>query len=127
LRDRWIHKNVNLQLLADNVKDFLSQQYFETRIETSRNGHTVCAIPKKGGISGFVVRILGEPNDFTVEFAPNERLRYVTRLGFITTLLGGGGILLRGLKSQEMLEKLEEEFWVFIDTRIEGLIDSADG
>jgi hypothetical protein len=48
----------------------------------------------------------------------NEPSRFATMLGLSTTLFGGGVFVLRGLKLQEALEKLEKKFWLYLEEKI---------
>lgn len=71
------------------------------------------------------VKIIGDSNDFVVELLAGKRMRSSVRFGFLTTIFGGGNFLLQALKSQEALEKLEKEFWVYIEETITRLAGSA--
>jgi hypothetical protein len=46
------------------------------------------------------------------------------RLGQLTHLFGGGVLFLRGVKSDEAEEKLERDFWIFIEEKIDFLAKS---
>jgi hypothetical protein len=43
----------------------------------------------------------------------------------LTKSLGGGYFLLKGLKLQEELEKLEREFWIYVEDKVAQLAGSA--
>jgi hypothetical protein len=43
----------------------------------------------------------------------------------LTKPFGGGYLLLKAVKLKEELERLENEFWIFIEEKIDQLADSA--
>lgn len=71
------------------------------------------------------VEILGGANDFAIEFLTSERAHSSILLGLVSTIIGGGNLILRGVKSQERLEELEKDFWVHIEDAIMCLVNSA--
>lgn len=127
MRARWVGKNVDLALLSACVEDFFKGKDFKTRRDESAEECTISGIPQRAhGIYGEVnVRVLGNPNDFEIEFLTSKHTRSAIKLGFITSMFGGGVLLLRGLKSQEALEKLEREFWRCIEEAITHLVNST--
>ena len=128
MQERWVGKNVDLPLLSKHIEDFFRDKGFRTTKDWSASEYTISAKPQQGaGIIGrVIVRILGDPNDFLIEFSTSGHSRFAVKLGFITTLFGGGSLVLRGLKSQEELEKLEKDFWVHVEEAIVHLINSTD-
>jgi hypothetical protein len=127
MRKQWVAKNVDLKKLSNGIEDFLIRQGFKTRKDALTFGYSIQASPKNvTDVRGVVtVRLLGIPNNFEVELVSGERVRSSILFGFVTTMIGGGTFLLRGLKSWEALEKLEENFWVFIEGLIMQLTNSA--
>jgi len=61
------------------------------------------------------VRIAGDPNDFSVELSTEESSDTLIRLGTLTSLFGGGILFLKGMKSKELLDKVESDFWRFVE------------
>ncbi len=127
MQAQWVGKNVDLALLSQFVEDFFKSKGFKTAKDTSTEGYTVSGKPQRGGdiLGRVIVRILGSSNDFSIEFLTSKHTRSAIRSGFMTTMFGGGILLLRGLKSQEALEKLENDFWIYIEEEMTHLIDSA--
>ena len=125
MRRRWVEKNVNLTLLTKGVENFFQKRGYKTKKDESGEEHTILAIPQnvRDVREEITVRVFGKSNDFAVEFFAGERTRSSILLGFITSLIGGGSLLLRGLKSQEAVEKLEREFWLYA----EGAIVEGNG
>jgi hypothetical protein len=128
MQERWVGKNVDLSLLSERVENFFADKGFITTKDWSASEYAISAKPQRGvAIIGRVnVRILGDPNDFLIEFSTSEHSRSAVKLGFFTTMFGGGSLLLRGLKSREALEKLEKDFWLHTEEAIGYLSNSKD-
>lgn len=120
---RWVGKNVDLKLLSECAGDFFKDKGFKIRIDGSDSEYKILLGFQHAleGHENVDIRILGNPNDFVVEFSADRRARSAILFGYVTTLFGGGSLLLRGLKSLEGLKKLEKEFWVHIENCVERL------
>jgi len=117
---QWIKKSVDLSLLSADVAEFLKRKGFRSEKTEVVKGFLVYGKASSGG--GVIVRILGEPDDFAVELESGVARSSII-LGSSTVVFGGGGGLLRGLKSKEALEKLQSEFWIYMEdlvARLEG-------
>lgn len=123
----WVGKNVDLALLSVYVEDFLRTNGFRVRKDESPRKCIIFGTKKspRGLSVDVTVNIVGDSNDFVVELLAGERMRSSIKLGFLTTVIGGGPFFLRALKSQEALEKLEKEFWPYIEETITRLTGSA--
>ena len=124
---KWVGKNVDLKLLRDHIENFFKDKGFRITKERSASEHEISARPQRGvSILGrVIVKVLGDSNDFLIEFSASSHSRSAVKLGLITTMFGGGSLILRGLKSQEALEKIEKDFWIYIEEAITRLINSA--
>jgi hypothetical protein len=71
------------------------------------------------------MRIAGHPDDFIVDLRASELVTRQVRIGILTKPIGGGHYLLRSLRLQEELEKLEKEFWIFVEDKVAQLAHSA--
>lgn len=127
MQERWVGKNVNLTLLSERIVNFFKDKGFKTAKDWSASEQKISAMPQHGlGILGrVIVRILGNANDFLIEFSISEHSDSAIKLGFITTMFGGGSLILRGLKSQETIKKLEKDFWIYTEETVTHLIDST--
>lgn len=123
MQDRWVGKGVNLELLSEHLEQFFNSKDFLTNVSKSSDGYKIVAVPKfTNDLCEHVkVFIRGEPNDCLINFAAGSRSRFFVKVGRLTTFFGGGIFVLRGLKSLEELEKLEREFWKFVDEQIDLL------
>ncbi len=126
MRRQWSGKNVDLMLLSDSIEDFLNHKGFKVVKDVSAEGYSIFAAPSR--ISDVredvTVKVLGNSKDFVVDFLSSEKSRSSIQLGYITTVFGGGSLLLKGLKSREALETLEKEFWVYVEDLVLHLVNS---
>lgn len=123
MRDRWIGKSINLEELAEFLKQFFEERNFKVMLEKSSD-YKILAVPERDSdlCDNIEVCIRGKPEDFEIIFgAATNFATNIIRLGGLTTFLGGGIFLRKGLKSQEELNKLEGDFWKFVDTTIVSL------
>lgn len=121
--DRWVGKQVNLNALAELLKKFFEGKPFRVSVENASTGYKIAAYPKlsAGLLDVIEVFVRGKPDDFVIEFVPGSNTRKSIRSGFLTYLFGGGLLWREGLKSQEELDKLEREFWNFVDMKLPSL------
>lgn len=120
MRKQWMEKNIDLALLSEHIGEFFKDRGIKTRKEESANECTILGTTQHPRVSReqVSVRILRRSNGFAIDFSVGERARSDIRLGLITTIIGGGDLVLRGLKSQEALRRLEEEFWAYVEELI---------
>ncbi|MEM2292129.1 MAG: hypothetical protein QXX41_02540 [Nitrososphaerota archaeon] len=121
MRDRWIGMNIDLNAFVEGVKKFFEEKKFIVDVEKGKNNYRIVASPRKRSymLDEIEVIIRGEPNDFMVEFGTvTERTRSYTKLGILTQFLGGGFFLMMGTRSREEIEKLESDFWNFVDANL---------
>jgi len=132
VKDRWVGNNIDLCALSEGVKKFFTDSQFETELEQTKNRYKIKAATEKilNVQLQIIVEITGKPNDFTVEFtAGKQRKGFFSPtmiIGYITTSLGGGSILLSEVKLKEALDKLEKKFWTHVDTQVAELTNSAE-
>lgn len=128
MRTQWIGKNVDLTLLSERVKSFLSKEEFsKIEIKKTNGNYVISELPtndRGGWRSQLVVKIKGEPKDFEVEFSFSGR-GVASKIAGLATLFGVGGLVLRRIKSEEMLEALERGFWAYMDKTVEEVANSA--
>jgi len=131
MQERWIGKNVDLALLNKYIEQFLKKQGFKTRMDERSNKECkILALSPSQGANhargSIEVVILGNPNDFTIDLIASEGMFSSMKFGLLTTMFGGGNILLRNMRSREILDKLEKEFWVYAEETVGNLVDSAE-
>lgn len=128
MQRQWTGRNVDLALLSECVEAFFKDRGFLTEKEESAGEYKILwASPRVRIIpDGMTARVFGKPDDFVVEIVASERTRGSIRLGMLTRLFGGGYLAVRGLRAKEVLEKLENEFWVYVEEKVAHLAGSAE-
>jgi hypothetical protein len=128
MQRRWTGRNVDLNLLSASLEDFLKSRQVVTQKLESAGEHMILLQSKYSTVKlkePVSVRIAGEPDDFIVDLKASELVTRSIRIGMLTKPIGGGYYLLRSLKLQEELEKLEKEFWIFVEDKVAQLSQSA--
>lgn len=127
MQRRWAEKNVDLNQLCAHIEDFFRNKGFATKKIEATEEHTVLWAPQhaKNMDKTMKVHIFGEPNDFVVEFLADKNARRYIWLGMLTKSIGGGYLVRQGSRLQEVLGKIEREFWVYMEDKIAQLTDSA--
>jgi hypothetical protein len=128
VRNQWLEKNVDLNVLAERIRPFFGETDFETTVEKTQKGYMIQAVSKIPNLKLRVnVTILGRPNDFTVEFSADggghSSLSMIA--GYLTTMFGGGFLISREAKRREALDLLENSFWRHTQMQVADLVDSA--
>jgi hypothetical protein len=121
LEDQYKGKNVDLLVLSERIARFFSEKEFTVAKQEKDEKHVIIvAAPKPfHGITDKIeVDIYGTPNDFSVKFVSGSRSNDLVRYGRWASLIAGGYFLLKGLRSQEELEKLERRFWIYVDETV---------
>jgi hypothetical protein len=123
----FVGRNVDLSLLGEWVERFFKNKEFKVAINKKAVGYTVTAGPTYVHeiVGNINVSVYGEPNDFVVRFIAGARSGLYKKFGLLTSLFGGGVLLMRGMKSEEAEEKVEKDFWVYVEEKIDFLADSA--
>ena len=120
LQIRWTNKNVDLDNLSKHVEEFYKGKGFEALVERSKDAFKVVGVMRIGDkLRSSYVSINGNPHDFTVEFSGSQTGRFSQFLTPLITMFGGGVLILDRLRSQEFYEKLETEFWLFIEHEVD--------
>ena len=128
MQKQWVGKNVDLKLLSECIENFFKDKGFRTRIDESAGKYTILWTSQRvrNMRDAMTASVLGNSNDFIVEIVASERTRGSIRLGMLTAAFGGGYLALRGLKAKEILEKIEKEFWVYVQEKITHLTGSTE-
>ena len=128
MQKRWRGKNVNLDQLSDCVEDFFRDRSLSPRRTETEDEHTVSWLPGHTGArlkEPVTAKITGKPDDFTIDLKASELTKNSIRIGVLTKPFGGGYLLLKALKLKEELERLENEFWIFVEEKIDQLAGFA--
>lgn len=123
--DQFTGANVDLGLLTERLVRFFEGNEFETRLERTPTRFVIYASNMQFSVK---VNVRGEPNDFKVEFIPSKKSQGFSLtmvLGYVTTIFGGGTFMLRDIKLQEAINRLEQVFWKEVDIDIADLSKPA--
>jgi len=129
MRKNWKEKNVDLALLTTGIGDFFKEKDFEAIKGEMPTGYQILAQDSPHfKIIGYVsATVEGNPDDFTVDFELNEEKKKhsLPRSIFLESMIFGGYLLSRKLKSEESWWKLEKEFWSHVENAVLQLTNSA--
>lgn len=128
MQNRWTEKNIDLDLLSNRIEDFFKDRGFLTKRTQSEGERTIFWTSEATTIrlkDPMRAKIIGDSNDFVIELVASELTLRPIRLGLLTKSFGGGYFALRGLRLRETLQKLETEFWAYMEDKIIQLTDSA--
>ncbi len=121
MKSRWKGKNVEIKLLADRINSFFLDKGFSKKKESfERDNARVLTYTFEGEGRPVVASVIihGSPNDFEIEFAVDRKAETVARLGILSTLFGSGFFLRGRLESFARVERLEGDFWDYVDEEI---------
>ena len=129
MKKQWVEKNVDLDTLAERIGSFFHEIDFETMVEKMQEGCMIQAVSRIPNLKLRIgVKILGQPDDFAVEFSAGGKGGYFSPsmiVGYLTTIFGGGYLVSREAKKREALDMLENDFWKHTQMQVADLVDSA--
>jgi hypothetical protein len=119
MRTKWLNKHVELSGVCCAVKEFFKERAFFTEEYSLKDGFRVVAFMSDDGSFPFAtVEVHHEVAAIVVDYLPWGQSRRVSLTSFfapVLTLFGGGILVARDLKKNELMEKIEKEFWDFLD------------
>lgn len=112
-------KDVSLQSMVDFVESFFSSILFSTKRSEKNGEYSIAATGSLDGDSQGRIdaNIFLEDERIIVELVAGENV--FTKMSGLTSLLWGGYPTLRALKSAEILRKIEQDFYAYIEKKIE--------
>jgi len=127
MEKRYLRRNVDLSLLSERIVQFFREKGFKTLRKEEMGVRKIIVRPTHVHeiVERFAVYIFGSSNDFVVRLSAGARSASFVKFGLLITLFGGGSLFLRGVKSQEALEKLERDFCIYLEEKIDFLGNSA--
>jgi len=119
----WKNKNINIETLAKIVTHFFKEKNFKVHTIKEREGYQISILPRiTHNITEEVkIHIQSHPNELRLGFEGGSRSRILVLLGNVLSLFGGGVFVKRGLQSLENLEKLEKEFWIYMENAFDEI------
>jgi hypothetical protein len=120
MQTRWIDKGVDLEKLGESVTQFFKDRGFETVVDHVQSAYKIVGSMRVGDALRMIqVSVTGVPDDFRVDFASEKESRLSLLAGPLATMFGGGVFVLDRLRRREFYEKLEADFWFFVETIVE--------
>lgn len=126
MKTQWLGKNVNLSMLCENLEAYFLDIDFETTVEKVPKGFMIQAVSEIPVHLDIAVNILGASDNFTVEFVAGGKSGFFSMLiGYLTSMFGGGYIILREAERREALDKVEKMFLRHLQMLVADLANSA--
>lgn len=127
MQKQWTGKNVDLKQLSQRIEEFFIEKGLATKNKHSQDEYkiSVFMLTNDRRSSRMDVHIFGSSDDFFIETIASERMYRSMMLGFITSMIGGGNLVLRSVKLEEALRELERDFWIQIEDIIASLASSS--
>jgi len=127
MEEHWKNGNVDLAALSEHIAKFFEHRGFTSYVKKSGKDYHIIAKPSLHlkMVENIHVFVNGQPNDFTVRLVAGVHSHKLTMYGNLATLLGGGFFALKGLKSEEAVEKLDREFRIYVAAKIRQLENTA--
>jgi len=119
---RWVGKRIDFVLLGEYIQTFFRNRGFAVTKEEIPGGFNVFV--GRSGESGegksfmSFVKVVGQPQDFVVEFGVEDASRASGIFDSLAALIGGGRLVLRRLKSEDKLKELERDFWTYLGEKL---------
>lgn len=110
---RWLDRSSNAEEIVAKTEQFLRDRGFIISKEELENSVKLAAVShrKKYDVSLVEVVISWSSKELSVRFEVGDRLKAISQFNPLISFLGGGSIVLKGLKTAEHYRKLEEDFW----------------
>jgi hypothetical protein len=115
----WVNKDISLESLAQHVESFFKSKGFLTKRKTQGEQYLIIATGRHedGSYVKMDTQIFKKKNELFLELSAGER-DILSKMGSLTDLLFGGYITLQRIKSEEAVNKLESEFFNYIDQAV---------
>jgi hypothetical protein len=125
MEKRWQNLGVNLQRLAQTVGNYYLRRNLKLKETALEDGYSIRVIQTELRASGAMsIIIRGKPDDFTIETRATEDEDRAVKIGLMTSIFGGGSLVLRNMRVREQMEKMEREFWSTIEETVRSSINS---
>jgi len=116
IRRVWDDKDVDPKLVLEQVDSYLKGKGFVTKSKEKNNQFTIFAKGRTedGSHVEISAKVFRNKNELFVELSAGEQ-NVLQKFDGLTSLVLGGYVTLQKLKAEEVLEKLEPDFYRYID------------
>jgi len=121
MQRNWKDTNVNLSNLVQKIIQFFESKEFNnvTALQTETGYQVIAGDSKQYKMENDVlVTIEGKPDDFAVSLTSCKVEKRFPLPLILTSMFGGGYFLLKNLRSEEAMQKLQRDFAGRIDNMI---------
>jgi len=118
----WKGQNVNLANLVQKIIQFFESNRFDnvTALKTETGYQVIAGDSNRYKMENDVsVTVNGMPDDFSVSLTSCKQEKKFALPLILTSMFGGGFFVLKDLKSDEAMQKLERDFRAKIGNMIE--------
>jgi hypothetical protein len=122
---KWTGKNVDLAILFKEIESFFRRRNFSIRVGEPNKFELLALKRMDHTIRKIRVKVYGSPNEFAVEFVAGEQARVIQKLDVAWKFFGGGIFVLKAQEALEFYQKVEDEFWKYVQHLIAFLFNSA--
>ena len=114
-------------MLRQWIQRFFTKKEFRISEEVDDGDHRIIARPTYVHeiVDTITVSVSGGADDFTVGLYIGARSETLMKIGQLASLFGLGVLFLRGIRSEDAGERLEKDFWVFLEEKVDRLAGSA--
>ena len=123
----WVNKNVSPKLLSEHTESFLKAKGFATNKRENDEQYRIIAAGrhKDGSYVKIYATIFRKKDKLIIELSAGEQ-GLLSKMNNLTSFFGGGYITLQRMKSEEILDKLESEFFNYVDEVVLNLAGAVD-
>jgi hypothetical protein len=122
MKTKYVGKHAKFSWISGLVKGFFEGKGLGTKEYGLKDGTRIVAYAEDlPSVPFAAVEFSREADDIIVEFLPwgkRERGASTSTLASLVTPFGGGIIVQRELKKKEFMDRVEKEFWEFLDSRL---------
>jgi hypothetical protein len=121
MRCRWIGRSVDLEGLVLAIESFFVGRGFSVRknLDKGKKEHMILvSIRQKGRPKTMKIVIGGSSENLEIDFSVGQSAVVLAKLGFLTTMLGGGFMIRDKLEDVAFFEGVEGDFWDFVERYI---------
>lgn len=124
LKYQWIDKDIDRNSIVKAIESFLQSKKFKIRREDSEDSYKILGILRtpEDEARSVLVTVSGTPNNLTVDLKTGDQTQSLLKHSSLISFFGGGSWLLKKQKSADFYQKLEEELWNYIESRVESKV-----
>jgi len=122
MRYRWIRREANLDYVFSAAEHFFNSQEFckISRVDKVRRELIVQVCPHGERTVAVYVRVYNRPDGFEISFSAEKAILF-GKMGFLSTMFGTGIFIKDKLRVMNIIDRLEERFWLYMNDVVSAL------